>query len=83
MVVWTPLETLWHVQHVTTPVRRLRTRAYITRHILVPKASQADTHESLVGAGGRHGPRGGSEPSRRAHRARGAYVLGEEGGSTM
>ena len=32
--------------------------------------------EIFVGVGGRHRPRGGSEPSRRAPRARGAYVLG-------
>ena len=50
---------------------------HITRHLLVPEAPQADTHESLVGAGGCRGSRGGSEPSRRAPRARGAYVLGE------
>ena len=42
---------------------------HITRHLLVPEAPQAGNHESLVGAGGCHGPRGGSEPSRLAHRA--------------
>ena len=40
--MWTPWRP-WHVQHVTTPVRRPRARAYITRHLLVPEASQADT----------------------------------------
>ena len=40
-----------------------------------------DRREIFVGAGGCHGPRGGSEPSRRAHRARGAYVPGEGGGN--
>ena len=38
-----------------------------------------DRREIFVGVGDSHGPRGGSEPSRRAHRARGAYVLGEGG----
>ena len=76
MVVWTPLETLWHVQHVTTPVRRPRARAYITRHLLVPEAHQADAHECPAGAGGRHGPRGGSEPSRLAPRAHAVRALG-------
>ena len=42
---------------------------HITRHLLVPEARQADAHECPAGAGGRHGPRGGSEPSRLAPRA--------------
>ena len=50
-------------------MRRPRARAYITRHLLVPEAPQADTHECPAGAGGRHGPRGGSEPARLAPRA--------------
>ena len=44
--------------------------------VLVPDARQADTHECPEGAVGRHGPRGGSSPSRRAPRARAVRAIG-------
>ena len=52
---------------------------HITRHLLVPEARQADAHECPAGAGGRHGPRGGSEPSRLAPRAQ-TRTQGRRGG---